>query len=381
MLDLMYGPDLGNPMHLLSDSIRGFIWAAPGKKLVVSDYSGIEGAVIAWLAGEQWKLEAMHEIIANPELPDMYQRTAAQIMGVPVETIGRKHHLRQAVGKLAELGLSFAGAVGAFSAMARNYQVDLDELYEPVMERSESIDVEAARERYAAALSRKEKTTQALSGNAWIASELIKRAWRASNPAIKQFWWDLEEGVRLAVREPGTTAIVGKVQYKVAHGYLFCRLPSGRCLAYANPRLKPQVYASRLIDGAWAEPEVMEADTAERLALAGRCRIERKSFPKATVLGVDGKTRQFVRFGLYGGLLAENAVQAAARDILVHGMRLAESAGYAVIGHVYDEIITEVDRGFGSPEEFSRLICQLPGWAAGLPLTAGGYQSKRYRKD
>jgi DNA polymerase len=52
-----------------------------------------------------------------------------------------------------------------------------------------------------------------------------------------------------------------------------------------------------------------------------------------------------------------------------------------VIGHVYDEIITEVDRGFGSPEEFSRLICQLPGWAAGLPLTAGGYQSKRYRKD
>jgi DNA polymerase len=381
MLDLMYGPDLGNPMHLLSDSIRGFIWAAPGKKLVVSDYSGIEGAVIAWLAGEQWKLEAMHEIIANPELPDMYQRTAAQIMGVPVETIGRKHHLRQAVGKLAELGLSFAGAVGAFSAMARNYQVDLDELYEPVMERSESIDVEAARKRYEAALSRREKTTTVLSERAWLASMLITRAWRDTNPAIRQFWWDLEEAVRSAVREPGTTVTVGKVQYRNTHGYLFCRLPSGRCLAYASPRLKAQVYASRLIDGVWAEPEVMDADTAERLSLAGKAKIDRKSFPKVTVLGVDGKTRQFVRFGLYSSILAENCTQATARDILTHGLKLAEAAGYAVIGHVYDEIITEVDRGFGSPEEFSRLICQLPGWAAGLPLTAGGYQSKRYRKD
>jgi DNA polymerase len=381
MLDLMYGPDLGNPMHLLSDSIRGFIWAAPGKKLVVADYSGIEGAVIAWLAGEDWKLEAMREIIADPEKPDLYQRAAAEIMGLPVSEIGKKHPFRQSIGKVSELALGFGGAVGAFSSMARGYQVDLDELYEPVMERSDPLDLEAARKRYEAALSRREKTTTVLSERAWLASMLITRAWRASNPAIKQFWWDLEEGVRLAVREPGTTVIVGKVQYKVAHGYLFCRLPSGRCLAYANPRLKPQVYASRLIDDVWAEPEVMESDAAERLALAGRCRVERKSFPKVTALGVDGTTRQFVRFGLYGGLLAENVTQAAARCLLVNGLRLAEAAGYAVIGHVYDEIITEVDRDFGSPEEFSRLICQLPGWAAGLPLDASGYQSKRYRKD
>ena len=63
------------------------------------------------------------------------------------------------------------------------------------------------------------------------------------------------------------------------------------------------------------------------------------------------------------------------------GMRKAEAAGYAVVSHVYDEIITEVPRGFGDLAEFERLICELPDWATGLPLTSGGWRGKRYRKD
>src|SRR6185295_5637898 len=381
MLELFYGPELGNPMHLLSDAVRGFIWAAPGKKLVVADYSGIEGAVVAWLAGENWKLQAMFEIIADPALPDMYRRTAAQIVGRSVDEIGPKHPLRQSVGKVAELALGFGGGVGAFASMARNYGVDLDALYGPVMERADLLDLAAAEKRYDACCSRKEKTTLVLSEEAWLACELIKRAWRASNSAIKQSWWDLEEAVRTVIKQPGLIASVAGVQYRVMHGYLFCMLPSGRCLAYANPRLRAQVYARRLVDGVWAEPEVMEASLAEKLEMVGKARIERQSFPKATALGVDGKTKQFVRFGLYGGLLCENNTQAVARDILVNGMLHAERANYPVIGTVYDEIITEVPRGFGSAEEFARLICQLPPWAEGLPLTAGGYQAKRYRKD
>ena len=119
-------------MHLLSDAIRGFIWAGPGKKLVVADYAGIEGAVIAWLADEQWKLAAMREIIADPSKPDMYRRTAASIMGVSTREIDKKHPLRQSVGKVSELALGFGGGVGAFASMARGYGVDLDALYEPV---------------------------------------------------------------------------------------------------------------------------------------------------------------------------------------------------------------------------------------------------------
>ena len=77
----------------------------------------------------------------------------------------------------------------------------------------------------------------------------------------------------------------------------------------------------------------------------------------------------------------QNATQATARDILVNGMFKAEEAGYAVVSEVYDEIIAEVPRGFGSVAEFERLICELAPWAAGLPLTAGGWRGKRYRKD
>jgi DNA polymerase len=87
------------------------------------------------------------------------------------------------------------------------------------------------------------------------------------------------------------------------------------------------------------------------------------------------------RYGLYGGLAFENIVQAIARDLLVNGMWKAEGAGYPIIAHVYDEIIAEVPRGFGDLAAFEKLICELPAWAAGMPLTAGGWRGKRYRKD
>ncbi|MBM6697122.1 hypothetical protein H6A11_08880, partial [Bifidobacterium pullorum subsp. saeculare] len=75
---------------------------------------------------------------------------------------------------------------------------------------------------------------------------------------------------------------------------------------------------------------------------------------------------------LYGGLLCENNTQGTARDVLVNGMFKAEAAGYPIILTVYDEIIAEVPRGFGDLKAFERLICELPAWADGLPVAAGG---------
>lgn len=373
---------LGRALHLISDAIRGFIWAAPGHDLLQADFSNIEGNVIAWTSGEEWKVKAIFDLIADPSLPDMYRRTAASILNTTTDVITKKHPLRQGVGKPAELGLSFGGGVMAFVTFARNYGVRLDPLFEPVWEAAEEARREKAVKSYESYSKRGLYGTKELSRNAWIACEIIKVGWRAANSAIAQSWKDLEAAVREAVSQPGTVVRAAKVDYMVKHGFLWARLPSGRCLAYAAPKLKAQVWAKVLLpDGTWSDSEVMERDAAERAERKGVVKIEGNTSDKVTFLGVNSKTKRWERSALYGGLLAENNTQAIARDLLVNGMLKAEAAGYPIIATVYDEIITEIPRDFGSLSEFEKLICELPAWADGLPLTAGGFRAKRYKKD
>lgn len=388
ILPLLFGPKLGRPMHLLSDAIRGFIWAAPGAELVQADYSGIEGAVAAWLAGERWKVAALHEIAADPKLPDMYRRTAANIMGLTTDIVTKKHPMRQSVGKVSELALGFAGGVPAFYSMSQLYGVNLEGIYGPVWEAADDERRERASKRYERELKAGKSRTDVMSREAWIACEIVKLGWRETNPMISAAWPECEGAIREAIQRPGTVVRALKCDYVVKLGFLWCRLPSGRCLAYASPRLKEQVWASlRASDGEWLPSEVMAREDAEKLVAAGAAKIEGETSPAATVVGVDGVTKQWKRFALYGGLAFQNLVQAIARDLLVNGMRKAEAAGYGIIATVYDEIITEVPIGYGDLKAFEKMICELPEWALGrngeqdLPLTAGGWRGKRYRKD
>jgi len=381
VLRYFYGEQLGRPLHLIADALRGFIWAAPGHDLVQADYSGIEGAVIAWLSGEDWKVKALFEIMADPSLPDMYRRMAAAIMNLSTDIITKKHPLRQSVGKVSELALGFAGGVSAFYSMSRNYGVDLDALYEPVWGAADEARRERAVKRYENCLTRKDSKTDLLSREAWIACEIIKNGWRAANPAIAASWSALEDAARQAIQEPGAIFTAAKVRYLLKKGFLWAQLPSGRCLSYGAPKLKDQVWARRLIEGNWAEAEVMEREAAEALERRGLVKIDGATKQKITALGVNSVTKKWERFALYGGLLAENNTQATARDLLVNGMLKAEASGYPIIAHVYDEILCEVPAGYGDVAEFERLICELPEWAAGLPLQASGWRGKRYRKD
>lgn len=381
-LRFLYGNELGRPLHLVSDAIRGFIWAAPGYDLIQADYSGIEGAVIAWLAREDWKLTALHAILADPSIPDMYRQTAAAIMNTTTDVVTKKHPFRQSVGKTSELAFGFGGGVMAFFTMAKNYGVNLDELHAPVWEKAGEERREKAVKRYEGSAKRGTNGTAVLSREAWIACEIIKVGWRAANTAIAQSWKDLEGAARDAVENPGTIVEASRARYIVRFGFLWAQLPSGRCLAYGAPRLKEQVWAKvKLDDGSWSDAEVMEREVAERSAVRGAIQIEGRTSDKVTVMGVDATTKKWRRYGLYGGLIQENNTQATARDLLVNGMFRAEAAGYPIIAHVYDEIIAEVPRGFGDLTEFEREICVLPEWAAGLPLTASGWRGKRYRKD
>jgi DNA polymerase len=90
----------------------------------------------------------------------------------------------------------------------------------------------------------------------------------------------------------------------------------------------------------------------------------------------------WIRIDTYGGRLTENIVQATARDIQWYGMRNLTAAGYPIVLHVYDEDVAEVPEGFGSVEEFERIMSTMPPWAADWPIRAnGGWRGKRYRKD
>jgi DNA polymerase len=382
LLKELYGPEIGRPLHLVSDAIRGFIWSAPGHDLVQADYSGIEGAVIAWLADEDWKLAEMHRIITDPSVPDLYRQTAAGIMNTTTDVVTKKHPLRQSVGKTSELALGFQGGVSAFYTMARGYGVDLDALYAPVWEVADDERKAKAVKRYENALKRKQSRADLLSREAWIACEIIKNGWRAQNSAIAKSWRDAEHAVREAVQNPGTVTEAARCKFIVRLGFLWTQLPSGRCLAYGGPKLKDQVWAEvRCDDGSWSDAEVMDREEAEAKELKGVVRIQGETSAKVTFLGVDSTTKKWRRQALYGGLIMQNNTQATARDLLVNGMLKAEAAGYPVIAHVYDEMICEVPKGFGDLKAFERLICELPDWAAGMPLTAGGWRGKRYRKD
>jgi len=98
--------------------------------------------------------------------------------------------------------------------------------------------------------------------------------------------------------------------------------------------------------------------------------------------GVDQFTRQWKQIDTYGGKLVENLVQATARDVFMHGMRLAEDKGYPVCIRVHDELVCETpDTDEWTAEGLSALMATNPSWSTGLPLAAAGFESYRYRKD
>ena len=256
---------------------------------------------------------------ADPSLPDMYRRTAAAILGLTTEIVTKKHWARQAVGKPAELGLSYGGGVMAFVTFAQGYGVKLEPLAPAILAQADAERTERATKRYEACLKRKEHSTEVLSRDAWIACEIVKLGWRAANSAIAAYWGELENAAREAVQAPGTVVEAGKARYLVAKGFLWCQLPSGRCLAYGSPKLKDQVWAKRRIDGELVEAEVMDRDLAEALERKGEARIEGPTKAKVTALGVNSVTKKWERFGLYGGLLCENCLSADTEVLTPYG--------------------------------------------------------------
>lgn len=184
-LDLLFGdiPDV------LSQLIRtALVPKAPYKRFIVADFTSIEGVVLSWLAGEQWRLD----VFKNGG--DIYCISASKIFGVPVVKHGINGHLRQK-GKIAELACGYGGSVGAMKAMgAQEMGLSDDEIQQIVTD------------------------------------------WRDASPNIVKLWWDVDRAVKKCIKEK-TEANVKGLHIFCESGFLFIELPSGRRLAYVKPKI------------------------------------------------------------------------------------------------------------------------------------------------
>lgn len=182
----------------LSQLIRTAFVPQDGRKFIVTDFSAIEARVLAWLAGEKWRMQ----VFADGK--DIYCSSASQMFGVPVEKHGINGHLRQK-GKIAELALGYGGSVGALKSMG------------------------------ALEMGLTEEELQAL-----------VNAWRNANPMITALWWDIDRAVKTTVREHIPTEVAG-LKFTYESGFLFMRLPSGRRLVYVKPRMGINQFGSESV--------------------------------------------------------------------------------------------------------------------------------------
>lgn len=172
----------------LSQLIRTAFVPQDGRKFIVADFSAIEARVIAWFAGERWRLKVFEDG------GDIYCASASQMFHVPVEKHGINGHLRQK-GKIAELALGYGGSVGALKSMGALEMGLAEEELQPLVD-----------------------------------------AWRGSNPMITQFWWDVDRAVKDCIRQRVPTETHG-LRFDYRSAMLFINLPSGRRLAYVKPRI------------------------------------------------------------------------------------------------------------------------------------------------
>lgn len=192
---------LDDIMKAGANAVRGLLVAGRDKKLVVSDLSNIEGRMLAWLAGEEWKLQAFRDYDAGHG-HDLYVLAYARSFSVDPQVViddkKRGNGTMRQIGKVQELALGYQGAVGAFASMAAIYGVDLPE--------------GRIRE--------------------------IVRAWRMANPNIVSLWTELENAVRIAINAPGREVICRKLKVRRDGAWLRIILPSGRSLCYPSPRIE-----------------------------------------------------------------------------------------------------------------------------------------------
>ncbi|KPI49944.1 XRE family transcriptional regulator [Clostridioides difficile] len=187
LIELLYDsvPDV------LSQLIRTAFIPSEGHRFIVSDFSAIEARVIAWLAGEKWRLDVFNSH------GKIYEASASQMFKVPIESIKKGSELRQK-GKLAELSNGYGGSVGALISMGAIKMGLKEEELQPIV-----------------------------------------TAWRNANPNITKFWWDVDKATKKAIKDRTIVELQHGIKFIYNPGVLFIELPSGRRLSYLRPKIEP----------------------------------------------------------------------------------------------------------------------------------------------
>jgi DNA polymerase len=327
-----------NVMALASNAIRGLIVAPKGKKLVISDLSNIEGRKLAWLADEDWKLDAFRAFDAGRGA-DLYRIAYARAFGIRPEDVTDD---QRQIGKVMELALGYQGGVGAFVSMVATYGIDLEELARKAWGTIPTNTLRDAEAAWARAVSKRK--TLGLSREVWVVCTALTWMWRNAHPNTVALWGMCETAARNAILNPGVEFPVNdKMVFDKRGNWLRIKLPSGRYLSYPDPKIEGHAihYAA-----------------------------------------VSVYTKSWQRVYTYGGKIVENIDQASSRDKMAYAMVRAEKAGYPIVLTVHDELVTETrnEERFNHAD-LSRILATNDPWNRGLPLAAKGFETDRYRKD
>jgi DNA polymerase bacteriophage-type len=289
------------PLEVVGDIARAMICAAPGHRFLVGDFSGVESRVLAWVSGQQSKLDQWAKFDRSGDPKDEPYYLLGRSCGQPEESA-------RTIGKTADLAFGFMGGPGAWDKLAPD----------------DDATSHADKRRY-------------------------QQTWRRMHPRTEQFWRGIDRLAIAATKQPNSTLTYKRFTLTYDGTFLRIVLPSGRALSYPFPRLET---------GKYGHPMVMFKDNT-----GGKF--------------VDCRYGQ----GAYGGLWTENIVQAVSRDLLAGAMLRLEAAGYPIVLTVHDEIVCEAPIGFGSVEDFQRIITTLPDWAEGLSIAAKVRNGERFSKS
>jgi len=326
-----------NLAEVLGNCVRGSIVAPKGKKLIVADLSSIEGRGLAWLAGEEYILDFYRDVDSGVLEYDAYMLAYASVFGGNPETVTKA---QRTIGKPIELAFGYGGGVAAFLTFAMTYHLDLPDLAAKVWVHGDRAHLNECASKYAWA--KKQGYHAGLSEEMYAAFEYVKQKWRAARPVTVELWNDLAHGFKMAATYDKKSFHAGPVIFRRDGQWMRMRLPSGRCLVFLQPK----------VDG-----------------------------NSMSYKGLNRYTRKWGRVMTHGGKLAGLTTQAFASDILRDGLVDLEEAEYLPVLSIHDEVITETpDSDDFTVDSMVGMMTAPRPWAVGLPLTADGFETYRYRK-